>query len=73
MTDRDKIRAAISIQDREWEEHAHSLSVRGGAKYIFLGDGTLKSIITRGRSYGPDGENEGYRYLAPKLRQGVRA
>ena len=55
MTDRDKIRAAIDIQDVEWTEHEHSISVRGGPKFMFTAAGEIRSIIRDGRGYGENG------------------
>ena len=56
-TDRDIIRDLIdlALPPNEWDERDASIIVKGGAKYQFLSDGRLKSVITGGKSFGPDG------------------
>ena len=57
-TDRDVIRDLIDLYclPEDWDEKDGSIAVKGGAKYQFLSDGRLKSIIKEGKSYGPDGK-----------------
>lgn len=59
MTDREKLRDEIEracvIAGKTCEERDSSITVIGGAKFIFLDSGELKSIIRGGISYGPDG------------------
>jgi hypothetical protein len=59
MTDREILRSAIDISSDEWEESRACITVKGGPKYIFYADGTLRSVINNGRSYGPNGARRG--------------
>ena len=60
MTARQKISAVIEAlsgaQGFDYEEREHSITVKGGNKYIFTTDGELKSVIRGGNSYGPEGK-----------------
>jgi hypothetical protein len=58
----DEIERMCCITGKTFEEREHTITVHGGPKYIFLADGTLKSIIKNGKAYGPDGEK---RYVSP--------
>jgi hypothetical protein len=55
VTDRDVLRNWINLQTDGWEEREYSITVFGGPKYMFLADGTIKSVIKDGRSYHPGG------------------
>jgi hypothetical protein len=65
-TERDTIRDWLNwtacVQGKNVEEKDSTLCViPGGPKYIFYKDGTLKSVIKNGESYGPDGKNVHYK------------
>ena len=59
MTDRDVLRDEIErvcvIYGKTFVEKDRTINVLGGPKYIFEADGTLKSIIKAGQSFGPNG------------------
>jgi len=54
MTDRDRLRDLIDLTTNEWEEKDSSIIVRGGAKYMFLPSGELRSVIINGKSYSAE-------------------
>lgn len=52
---RDEIERVCVIDGLIFTEKDRTITIPGRVKYIFETDGTVKSIIKDGKSFGPDG------------------
>lgn len=58
MNDREKIRTVLDIflqYGFDWVESEKTITVIRGPKFMFLDDGTIRSVIKGGEGWGPDG------------------